>query len=740
MVSAPAGPGEAPGRFAGRERELGELRRMADDVRMVTLCGPGGSGKTRLLQALLPTLAGDHPGGTFLVPLGDLRQPGLVPTRVAAVLGVAEEQGGVPVTDTLAEALRGRRLVLALDGCEQQARACAVLCQRLLAAAPRLLIVAASRQRLGLPAEAVWRVPPLALPGAGDDATRAARSAAVRLFADRAAAASPGFALHSGNCAAVVTACRAAGGLPLAIELAAARVRDLDVGQIAAGLAGRAGAAGPEPPAGEPGLRAVITWTHDLLSADEQVLLRRLSVFSGWSLEMAERVCADEQLPAAQVHSLLVTLASTALAEPEQGAAGQGRWRLPGAVRDFAAARLAEAGEVAAVDLRLREYAAQRAEYLGSIAKARVPVTWPVLRELFRSYDGDARNVRVALAGCLEHGDVADGLGICTDFGICWMGRGAMNEGAGWLDAFLAAPGPPVPPRVRGPALSVRAQLAFYGGDPHRAEPWAAAGLEECQAAGDMHYTGIALNVLAQSVLATGHPEEAETRAVEALEQARVTGDWWNQTYACNTRALALAALGRLTEARETAAAGLALAVETDQHWGAALARMLLGDLASELGDLDAALDYYRMALPFARQAMTRREVAQILASLGDVALRQGDAGRPGTAWPRACRSASGPGPGTGSPAACSGSPSWPSAIAARAGRSGWPPRPAPCARPRTCRPRRPPRSRSTGRRRPGWARPRSASCGRPACGCPARRQPAWPWSRRGPSRHSVRA
>jgi tetratricopeptide (TPR) repeat protein len=277
------------------------------------------------------------------------------------------------------------------------------------------------------------------------------------------------------------------------------------------------------------------------------------------------------------------------------------------------------------VDLRLREYVAQRAEYLMRITKAQVPVTWRVLKALFRSYDADARNVRAALAGCLEHGDVTDGLRICTDFGICWMGRGALKEGAEWLDSFLAAPGPRVPPQVRGPALCVRAQLAFYGGDPHRAEPWAAAGLDECQAAGDMHYTGIALNVLAQSVLGIGHPEEAETQAAEALEHGRLTGDWWNQVYAYNTRALALAALGRLTEARECAAAGLALTVETDQHYGAAMARLRLGELATEMGDLDAAREYYGTALPFARQAMTRAEVALILASLGSIALRQGD-------------------------------------------------------------------------------------------------------------------
>ncbi len=228
-----------PGRFSGREREIGELRKLARVERMVTLTGPGGTGKTRLLEALLDAVADGYPDGAFLVRLADLRQPELIAARVAAAVGVCPENR-VPLADTLAEALRGRRLVLALDGCEHLASACATLCLQLLASSPGLEILVATRKPLGLAAEARWPVPPLTLPeDEAPDLVHAARSDAVRLFADRASAADPDFTLNAGNCAVVTAICRATEGLPLGIELAAARLRRHSVAQVAASLADR---------------------------------------------------------------------------------------------------------------------------------------------------------------------------------------------------------------------------------------------------------------------------------------------------------------------------------------------------------------------------------------------------------------------------------------------------------------------------------------------------------------------
>jgi hypothetical protein len=228
-----AGTSCEPGLFTGREPEIRELRRLAGGARMTTLSGAGGIGKTRLLRELVSALAGEYPDGAFLVALGDLRQPELVAARVASGLGVAEEPGVAP-GDTLAEALRGRHLLLALDGCDHVRGACAALCLRLLACARRLTVVAASREALGIDAETVWPVPPLGLPVAGfSDPVRAARSDAVRLFISRVTAVVPSFALDAGNCAGVTAICRALAGLPLAIELAAARAGELGVAEVA---------------------------------------------------------------------------------------------------------------------------------------------------------------------------------------------------------------------------------------------------------------------------------------------------------------------------------------------------------------------------------------------------------------------------------------------------------------------------------------------------------------------------
>jgi predicted ATPase len=286
----------------------------------------------------------------------------------------------------------------------------------------------------------------------------------VRLLAASAVAADPGFALSPANCAAVSRICRAAGGVPLAIELAAAGARDGGTESVASYLEARLRAGGiPAVPAPSEAVGAAIGWSYDLLNPAEQVLLRRLSVFAGWSLEMAERVCSDKLLPAGRVAGLLAGLARRGLVEPEPqpdpawpalpGTAGHDRYRMPGAVRDFAAGCLTRAGESEMTRRRLRDYAARLAEYMTSLGMARVPSSWPVLKQVFRSYNADAGNFRAVLDWCLEHGDTETGLRICCAVQLCWLVRGAQAEGEYWLDAFLGADLAAVPAAVRGPAL-----------------------------------------------------------------------------------------------------------------------------------------------------------------------------------------------------------------------------------------------------------------------------------------------
>jgi predicted ATPase/DNA-binding CsgD family transcriptional regulator/tetratricopeptide (TPR) repeat protein len=621
---------EEPDSFVGRERELDVLRQFARDMRAVTLCGAGGIGKTRLLLRLLAALAGDFPDGTCFVELGDLRQPELVVSRVASAIGVAEEPG-VPLLDTLADALRTRRLLLALDNCEHLIDACASLCQRLLASSPGLQVLATSREALRVAAEAVWQVPPLALPPGGVTApAEAGEYDAVRLFADRAAAAAPGFTLGPGNCAAAVAICRALDGMPLAIELAAAWVRVLSVDQIAARLGDRfhlLTSGDRTAPARHRTLRATIDWSHDLLTQPEQVLLRRLSVFAGWSLEMSEKVCADAGLPAGQVLDLLAGLADKSLVEVEPDTLGQTRYRMLESIREYAAVRLAAAGETEAVRLRLRDYTLEFVEHSMRIGMALVPAPWSDVVDVFRRWDADAPNAREVLSWCLAQGDAETGLRICTAVRPCWIVRGAFAEGAEWFDSFLSADRSAVPAAVHGAALIGRAQLALAS-DPRRAEAWATDGLELCWAGGDRFWTGTAVNLLAEAALHTGRADEAAERADEALATARRAGDKWNEGYALGTRAAAAGQRGHLREAQEFAEAALAVMREIDHRWGAARAQLGLGDLARLRSDQAEARRQYLAALAVLREVAAGPEIARCLAGLGRIAMDQGELGQ----------------------------------------------------------------------------------------------------------------
>ncbi len=617
---------EEPNRFIGRELELADLRRVLDGTRALTLCGPGGIGKTRLALQVLATVAGDFPDGVWLVELGDLREPQLVVSRVASAIGVVGEPGR-PLVDTLADALGPRRMLLALDNCEHLIEACARLCQRLLASSPALRIMATSQEPLRMPGEVVRQVPPLSVPPEMAIANPAGlpRYEAIRLFADRAAAARRGFALTERNAPAVSAICRALDGVPLAIELAAARVGALSTEQIAARLGDRfalLGSGDRTAPPRQRTLRATLDWSHALLNAREQALLRRLSVFAGWSLEMAEQVCADANLPAAEVLDLTSGLVDKSLVVVEPEVLGQARYRLLDTIRGYAAERLASSGEAVAVHLRLRDYALQFVQRAEAIGMAVVPAPWSAAVDVFRRYDVDVGNLRQVLSGCLIDGDAETGLRICTAVRPSWIARGSFAEGADWLGRFLALD-QPVPGQVRGAALVGRAQLALAN-ESTAAVTWAREGRALCRAAGDAISTATALNLLAEAGLQAGQTSEAEADAAEALAVARDAGNGWNEGYALGTQAALAAVQGRLREAKELGEAALGVMRRIDQQWGVARTLLGLGSLARLRGDPAGALDCYRAALPALREIDSRPETARCLAGIGRVALDQG--------------------------------------------------------------------------------------------------------------------
>jgi predicted ATPase/DNA-binding NarL/FixJ family response regulator len=619
---------EEPNSFVGRQRELDELRRFVPSIRALTLCGSGGIGKTRLALRVLAGLADDFPDGVWFIELGDLLQPDLVAARVAAVIGV-EEEPGRPMLETLADALRPRRLLLALDNCEHLIDSCARLCQRLLASSQGLRVLATSREPLRVAAETVWQVPPLSLPDPGVVLApdELCQYEAIRLFCDRAEASHPGFARGPANLPAIAALCRSLDGVPLAIELAATWVRVLTVEQIVARLDDRfrlLTSGDRTAPPRQRTLRAAIDWSHDLLGSKEQLLLRRLSVFAGWSLEMAEQLCSGDDLAAHDVLDLLATLADKSLVVVDAEARGQARYRMLDTIREYAASRLAEAGETAMMQHRLRDYSLRETELLSQMGMALIEAPWSARVEAFGRFDADVANLRQVLGWCLAEGDAESGLRICTAMRPVWIVRGSFAEGAEWLDSFLALGGPSVRPAIRGPALVGRAQLALAN-DPVGAQALAAEGLELCREADEDSWTAAALNLLTEAALHAGNADEAAAHADSALAVARKSGDRWNEGYALGTMAAVAALRGDLPQAQQLAEAALAIMREIDQLWGAARALMGLADLARLRSDPGGAQLRYEQALAILREINARPEIARCLAGLGRIAIAQGD-------------------------------------------------------------------------------------------------------------------
>lgn len=611
--------------FVGRERELRELRRLVATTRALTLCGPGGIGKSRLALRLLALLAAEFPDGACFVDLADLRQPDLVIPQVAAAAGISEEPGR-PLADTLADALASRRLLLALDNCEHLIDSCAQLSRRILAGSPSVTLVLTSREPLRVPGETVWPVPPLSVTPAGTPD----RNEAVDLFADRAAACRPGFTVSPDNAATVLSICQALDGLPLAIELAAARVRVLSPEQIRARLGDRLGlltGGAPTAPPRQHTLRATIEWSYEMLTGPEQEIFRRISIFAGWSLEMAEQVCADSAITAGAVPGLMAALVDKSLVVAEPELAGQARFRMLDTIREYATARLAETGQAAGLQRALRDYTLRTAEQHLAIGMAQVPVPWPVRVECSLRYDADSGNISQVLGWCLADGDVEAGLRICVAVSPRWMVRSTIAQGSEWLDSFQALDCSAVPAQIRGPALVVRAQLALST-DPALAQEMAADGLALCREAGDEFWTAAALNLLSEAALQAGLTSQAVAYANQALAVAQAAGDGWSEGFALGTRAAAAAREGKLREAEQLANASLRVMRHIDQQWGAARALLGLGDLARLRGHAGEAHSRYLEALPILREIGARPEIARCLAGLGRVSMDLGATGQ----------------------------------------------------------------------------------------------------------------
>ena len=621
--------------FIGREQEATEIAQLLATARLLTLTGTPGVGKTRLALEVAAKLVEQFPDGVRLVELAPLADPDLVPQAVAAALGL-REQPGRTAPDTLTDALRVLRMLLVLDNCEHLVDACAGLADGLLRACPGLVILATSREPLGIDGETAWRVPSLALPAGGDGETVGSGDApapdacpSVRLFVERARAARPDLTLTVLHTSAVARICRRLDGIPLALELAAARVKALSVEQIATRLDDRfrllTGGNRTALPR-QRTLRATVDWSYDLLSEEERALLRRLSVFAGgWSLEAAEAVCAGEGIESSDVLDLLQHLVDRSLVVTDVHPDGTTRFRMLEMLQQYALERLVERGEADAAR-------GQHAAWVLALAERAGPeLRGPREREWSERLEGECENLRAALRWLVERGEAERSLRLGSALWRFWSVRGHLIEGLDWLEQALALSGASGDVtdqvlRARAGALNGAGNLAMARGEHGERgrlstkRAWRSSAGSPTRPARRSRCTTSAWPPETWAI--ARWRERASTRASPS---SGGLGDTRNA-------GLSLLNLGRLSHDAGDRERATTLYADSLAHFraagsaqGVATALNRLGELARDRGDLAAAVRFHDEALSMHRDRADPWGIGLSLTGLARVAVVRGD-------------------------------------------------------------------------------------------------------------------
>lgn len=647
--------------FIGREKEIEETKRLLAKTRLLTLTGAGGCGKTRLAVQVAAEVVDEFPNGVWFVELAPLADPALVPQTIAAVFGLREEQAR-PVLEVVIDYLHEKNLLLVLDNCEHLIDACAQLADRLLHSCPKLKILASSREALGISGEIAYRVPSLSLPP--KDSSREVWQTltqydAVRLFIDRAGTTEPSFAITLQNAAAVAQICQRLDGIPLALELAAARVKVLSAEQISKLLddrfkllTGGSRAALPR----QQTLRALIDWSYRLLSGAERILFRRLAVFEGgWTLEAAQSVCGSDPILEEDILDLLIHLVDKSLVLVElQGDAA--RYRMMETIRQFAREKLLDSGEGARLRNRHLDYFLHWVEEVEPKLKGAEQLVWLTHLEIERD------NSRAALEWAVDNDEEA-GLRLAGGLVWHWWLRVHWREGWEWLERLLARSEESLS-AAHAKALYGGAHLSVFLNEPVRAETLAKQALrlsealrrKDCLA--DSHfYLGlallnqprvstrldhygqalqlyrelqdpwsVALVLMHIGYIVINYDQDlalAHSLLAESLTLFRQVGDRWGQALTDST-IFDLAILSRdyawaTTVTREE----LSLYEELGDNFGVARGRMDLGFLELAQDHYAQAAEWFEASLKTRRDFGIRSEFQHPLLGLGFVRLAQ---------------------------------------------------------------------------------------------------------------------
>ena len=503
--------------FVGRDGEIDQLRQLLASERLVTLTGPGGVGKSRLALRVASSLLDQFPGGAWLVELAGLSDPALVPQQVLSLLGLPEAPPSA-ATEVLVRHLADRSILVVLDNCEHLVDACAAFADSVLRTSAPVTILATSREPLGVPGETTWHVPPLAAPLPGDEADFDVLlcNDAARLFVERACAVVPGLDLRSAA-ADIARICARLEGIPLAIELAAARIRVLSPGQIASRLDDhlRLLVGGPRVgPGRHQTLRAAIDWSFEALSSEQRTLFARLSVFAGGCvLEAAQAVCG-EQSPDGVVDLLAVLVDKSLLTLDRQGP--RQRYRMLETLRQYAAERLAEAGDATATRGHHLTWAVDLAETSEGKLHGEEQASW------LHVLDAEHDNLRAALEWAAEEGRIEDGLRLAAGLVRFWEIRGYLGQGRARLETFASAASGSA--TMRAKALNAAAVLAQRQGDIAGARRSYQESLVVQRARGDRLGEATALHGLANLAVSEGDLVTGSSLFQENLSIARELG------------------------------------------------------------------------------------------------------------------------------------------------------------------------------------------------------------------------
>ncbi|MGH2452822.1 MAG: ATP-binding protein [bacterium] len=624
--------------FVGREHEREEVKRLLSTTRLLTLTGSGGAGKTRLALQLAAEELEAFADGVWLVELASLSDPLLVPHAVASALGV-REQAERPIMASLTEHLQFKRVLLLLDNCEHMIQACADLTDVLLRACPHLRILASSREALGIGGELAYRVPSLGVPDLRHlpPWDRLLDHEAIRLFVERAVFALPTFSLTDQNGPAIAQVCSRLDGMPLAIELAAARVKALPVERIAARLDDRfqllTGGSRAALPRHQT-LRGTMDWSYDLLSEQERMLFRRLSVFAGgWSLEAAEAVCSGDGLDRHEMLDLLSHLVDKSLIAAE-GQNGDVRYRLLETIRQYARVLLTEANETSHVQRRHRDFFLALASDAEPELMGAAQAVW--LNRLEREHD----NLRAALEASRDDRDFPEATFRLTGaLWWFWFVRGYWNEARRWLDWLEAAliDELPASPAARGKAAYGAGLIAHRFGEFERAEAFSQASLALSREIGDKRGVAfslfvlgtIAVDFLAFRMTASERTMRESARAADLLEESqalfRELNHTWGLARALNSLGVVAQKQGDDERAARSFEESMALSRGLHDRWGVAKSLNRLGELARARQDHPQARAYYDEALALCRELGDKAGAGTVLSNLGYVELHEGN-------------------------------------------------------------------------------------------------------------------